>query len=190
METMESAKNLYYKALEYDSTFAQAYTGLAWVYRYKHYWDTYFSENFLDSVLILANIALSYDNQLSEAYTVKGEYYQVKGLTTEAIEEYDKAIRLNPNDWRAYNGKGWVYESDDLVKAIDNYNKAASLYHGSELPSLLRSIGFAYRFAGFTEKANYYFEEALKLDGDSVANYEALAFREYHSGNFVKKDTR
>jgi tetratricopeptide (TPR) repeat protein len=186
MESMESVMDLYYKALEYDPTFAQAYTGLAWVYRYKHYWDTYFSENFLDSVLILADIALSYDDQLAEAYTVKGEYYTVKGVTTQAIEEYDKAIKFNPNDWRAYNGKGGVYDYYDLVQAIDNFHKAASLYRGSELPGLLRSIGFTYLFAGFTEKANHYLKEALKLDGDSVAYYEGLADIEYFTSNYAK----
>ena len=185
-ESMENAKDLYYKALEYDPTFAQAYTGLAWLYRHEHYWDTYFSENFLDSVLILADIALSYDDQLAEAYTVKGEYYRVKGITTQAIEEYDKAIKFNPNDWRAYNGKGMVYEIDDLVKAIENFHRAASLYHGSELPSLLRSISHTYQFAGITEKANYYLNEAFKLDGDSVAYYEVLGHIAYGSGNYIK----
>ncbi len=34
------------KHLEYDSTFALAYTGLARVYLDKHYWETYFSEEF------------------------------------------------------------------------------------------------------------------------------------------------
>ena len=39
----------------------------------------YLSEDFLDSVLILADIALSYDNQLSDAYNKKGYYYSQKG---------------------------------------------------------------------------------------------------------------
>ena len=55
-------EDLYSKALEHDSTFAEAYVGLAHVYWDKHYWDTYFSEEFLDSVLILANIALSFNS--------------------------------------------------------------------------------------------------------------------------------
>jgi TolB-like protein len=178
MESMEKSQGLYYRALEYDSSFAKAYTGLAWLYRHKHYWDTYFSENFLDSVLILADIAISYDNQLAEAYTVKGEYYRLKGMTTQAIKAYDKAIKFNPNDWMSYNGKAMVYEIDDLVKAIENYHKAVSLYHGSELPGLLRSMSSTYEFAGFKEIAKYYLIEALKLDDDSVAYYENLGFSE------------
>ena len=35
-EALKRAENFYYKALEYDSTFATAYSGLAMVYRYQH----------------------------------------------------------------------------------------------------------------------------------------------------------
>ena len=158
---LERAEDLYHKALEYDSTFAQAYTGLARVYWDKHYWETYFSEDFVDSVLILTDIALSYDDQLAEAYTVRGDYYRAKGLTEQAIKEYDKAIKFNPNDWEAYDGKGLLYQYDDLVKTIDNFQKAASLNHGPELPGLLRRIGWAYDDEGFNEKGNYYIRKLL-----------------------------
>jgi hypothetical protein len=73
------------KAIDYDSTFAEAYTGLAKVYWDKNYWGTYFSEGFLDPVLILADIALSYNDQLSDAYSERGEYYREIGQTELAI---------------------------------------------------------------------------------------------------------
>ena len=52
---LQNAEDSFHKALKYDSTFAQAYTGLASVYWSKHYWNEYFSENFLDSILIFTN---------------------------------------------------------------------------------------------------------------------------------------
>jgi tetratricopeptide (TPR) repeat protein len=182
---IERAEDLYYKALEYDSTFAQAYIGLAYVYWSKHSGDL-FSENFMDSVLILADIALSYDDQLAEAYNVKGYYYYSWSLITKASEEYDKAIKYNPNDWMAYRMKGGLYEYYDLVKAIDNYHKAASLNRGPQLPGLLRQLGNLYRSAGFTEKANYYSQEALKLDDDSASYYSDLGNSERGLRNYEK----
>lgn len=179
------AEGLYYKALEYDSLFARAYAGLARVYMDKHYWKSYFSENFLDSALILANIALSYDDQLAEAYTVKGDCHREIGNTEQAILEYDKAIKINPNDWMAYWGKGNLSYNDDLVKFIDNEQKAASLNHGPELPLLFRQISLAYRMAGFFEKSNYYNQEALKLDDDSLAYYYVLFDNELQSENYI-----
>ncbi len=80
----------------------------------------------MDSVLILADIALSYDDQLAEAYSMRGRYYYRTGLFEKAEKEYDKAIKFNPNDWMAYRGKGLLYFNDDLVKWIDNLQKAAS----------------------------------------------------------------
>jgi TolB-like protein len=184
---LQKAEDLYRKALKYDSTFAQAYTGLAMVYWDKHYWQEYFSKNFMDSILILTNIALSFDNQLSEAYTLRGEYYKEIGKPQQSLEEFDRAIKFNPNDWMAYRGKGDFYDlNDDRVNAIDNYQKAIFLYHGSELPDLLRDISWEYAYTDFMEKAKYYNLEAFKLDGDSVEYLWVLGVSENWHGNFKK----
>ncbi len=183
---LERAEYLYHEALEYDSAFARAYTGLAMVYRNKHYWETFLTENFLDSMVILADIALSFDDQLAEAYSLRGDYYRIHNNKEEAINEYDKAIKFNPNDWSAYYRKGSLYSHDDLVKAIDNYQKAASLHRGSSLPELYWQIGRMYAMAGFKETAYDYVKEALKLDDDSAAYYRSLTEIEDGSGNFEK----
>jgi len=181
---LENAEEFYYKALEYDSAFAQAYTGLAWVYWNKHYWEAYLSEDFLDSVLVLTDIALTYDDQLSEAYTFRGEYYSEMEKTEQAIKEFDKAIKLNPNDWLAYWGKGQAYSDIDKVKTIENLLKAVSLHRGSALPGLLGGITVFYWNTGFMEKAKYYNEERFKLDKNSIGYYWSLANIEYCSGNY------
>jgi len=178
-KALEKAEDFYNKALEYDSTFAQAYTGLAWVYWNKHYLGTFFSEDFLDSVLILTDIALAYDDKLSEAYTWRGFYYSQVGKLEKAIEECDKATKYNPNDWMSYMVKGYLYLDNDKVKSIDNYQKAISLNRGEQLPGLLSSLGYNYYQSGFTEKAINCFQEAFKLDGDSLYYLRA----DYYNGN-------
>jgi TolB-like protein/Tfp pilus assembly protein PilF len=189
---LQKAEALYSKSLQYDSTFAQAYSGLALVYWDKH-WNIkeYNSENFMDSVLILANTALSFNDQLSEAYTLRGRYYSVngnRGNPEQALEEYDKAIKLNPNDWMAYRGKGLFYLTNvtDLVNSINYLQKAASINRGAELPSILGNIGAVYFNAGFPEKAKQYFQDKFKLDGDSLSYYNELAGIEFGQENFNK----
>jgi tetratricopeptide (TPR) repeat protein len=173
--------------VKYDSTYAQAYTGLARVYWDKYYWKEYFSENFMDSILILTNIALSFDNQLSEAHTLKGKYYSEIGKPAQAIEEFDKAIQLNPNDWMAYLGKSDLYYNyTDLVNVINSLQKAAAINRGPELPTLVGAIGSAYHNAGFLENSKYYYQEELKLDGDSSIYYWYLAYDEVCLENFNK----
>jgi TolB-like protein len=183
---LQKAEGFYHKALKYDLTYAQAYTGLGWVYWDKHYWEEYFSENFMDSVLILTNIALSFNNQLSEAHTLRGTYYSKIGKPEQAIEEFDKAIKLNPNDWKAYYEKGESYTAGDLVNAINYLQKAASINRGPELPTLFGEIGSAYTWAGFPEMAKRYYQDKLKLDGDSVAYYAAIGWDEFFNANFSK----
>jgi TolB-like protein/Tfp pilus assembly protein PilF len=184
---LQKAEDLFHKALKYDSTFAQAYSSLAEVYWGKHSSaNEYFSENYGDSALLLCNIALSLDNKLAKAYTIRGNYYRIKGMSQKAIDEYDKALKINPNSWEVYSSKANLYGNDDLVKMLENLHKAASLNHGSELPGLLRSIASLYCNAGFPEKGNYYHLEAFKLDDDSASYFISLADAEWFRGNFEK----
>ena len=185
---LQKAEDFYHKSLKYDSTFAQAYSGLARVYWDKHSGKEkeYFSENFMDSVLILTNIALSFDDHLSEAYTLRGRYYSETGKPEQAIEEFDKAIKLNPNDWMAYYEKGEFYWDADLVNTINYLQKAASINRGAEFPSILGEIANAYSSAGFPDKAKQYYQDKLKLDGDSLSYYDGLSNVEFWLANFNK----
>lgn len=180
---LERAENLFAKALEYDSTFAQAYTGLALVYMDKKAWQVNVTE-FFDTILNLADIALSHDDQLAEAYWLRGFYYLNTGLTDKGIEELDKAIRYNPNYWRAYETKGKWFIYEDLVLAIDNFSKAASLNRGPELPGLFQLIAWTYTCAGFPGKARYYIEEKFKLDGDTSDYHGSLGYIEFYLDHF------
>ena len=183
---LKKAENFFHIALKYDSTFAQAYSGLARVYWSKYYFKEYFSPSFLDSVLVYANTALTFDDQLAEAYFVRGEYYEQKGFTKQAIEEFDKTIEFNPNDWMAYYGKGNLYLHDDLLTAIENLQKAGSLNHGSELPLILGRIGESLLYAGFTEKAKDYLVAVFKLVGAKTQYLWYLAEIEYCQSNYEK----
>lgn len=184
---LERAITLYGKALENDSTYAQAYTGLALAYIDKHSWETYFEENYLDSVLVLTNTALTYNDQLDEEYFVRGLYYsEAKGDYEKAVKDLGKAIQINPNYSRAYYEIGRIYfwYLDDYVEGLKNLHKAARLDHSSWLPVFLRRISGMYYGTGFIDKAIYYRQEALKLDNDSLNYLQFLAQIEHYNGNF------
>lgn len=181
---LEKAEKYYNKALEYDSTFPQAYAGLAMIYRQKEYYKTFFSENFIDTVLTLSNKALSFDDKVEEAYISKGVYYLDKGQGDESAEEFSKALKINPNSWEAY----FRMPTEDLVIGIENLLNAASLNRGTELPSILKQLAYLLgRLSGFPEQARNYLQEALELDGDSASYYRLLAGLERSQGNFNKE---
>ena len=183
---LQKAQDFYLTSLKHDSTFAPAYSGLATLYWARHYDDEYFSKNFMDSVLILINLALTYDSHLAEPYSLKGRYYAEIGEPEKAIVELDKAIQLNPNDWIPYWAKGHFYYNIDIVKNIYYLQKASSINRGPDLPDLLLDIGGGYLRAGFPEKSEQCYLDKLNLDGDSLSYYSSMARNEFWFENFNK----
>ena len=182
----QNTDSLYNAALEIDAAFAKAYVGLANLNWEKQFSEGYFSESFLDSCLVLINTALSFDDQLDEAYILKGRYYQENGLFDEAIYNYNKAIKINPNYYSAYEYKRRIYLflEPDILKCIDNSHKALSLIRGDERPNLLRRLGRVYVDVGFIEKAKQYYQEAFALDGNKAIYLASLAWIEISLENY------
>jgi TolB-like protein/Tfp pilus assembly protein PilF len=176
----------YKAALGIDSTFAKAYTGLATAYALRYYYETYFKKNYLDSCLSLVNKALIFDNQLDEAYYIKGQYYRLNGYLEEALDNLDKALIINPNYYLAYNAKGYTltFILKDFVKGIDNYQKALNLISGVERRNLLSNLGRAYLDIGFIDKAKYYYLEACEQEKDSATYFGNLAWVEFNVESF------
>ena len=174
-QSLKNAEEMYKKALKYDSAFARAYLGLADVYAEKHIFDkSYYSENYLDSVLIFANRALAFDDHLEEGYFWRAQYNYGTGHIEQAAKEFEKAIKCNPNFSAAYYDLGYLvyildYNQMDYVRGLQYIHKGVSLEHGEGRAQILRNLlGDAYGvFAGFPEKRKYYYEEAFKLDNDT-----------------------
>lgn len=183
-EALNRAGELYHRALEIDADFALAYTGLARVYWQKQYWDSYFSDSFLDSVLILSDKALSLDHRLSDAYTIRGDYYREKAEVDKAITAYDRAIQLNPNDWSAYYGRGWAYRPMDVTHSYRDFLKAASLNRGKELIFILESLSLAYAYMGFFNLAEIHYKEAYRFEGSEDKHYFNMARVAFWKGRY------
>ena len=99
----------------------------------------------MDSVLILTDIALSFDNHLEEAYYLKGAYFREKVDPEQALEYYETALNINPNYAMALMEIGGIniFDLDDFVRGISSYQKAASIDRSS-LPDILLNLGWAY----------------------------------------------
>lgn len=177
------AEKLFNKALEADPGFALAIVGQAEVLWNKHIYMG--GENLVDSVFLLTDIALSYDDKIPEAYVIKGWCYDDAGMSYRAHGEYKKAIDLNPNDWKAYFGLAELYDFEDPVRSLTNLKRAVSLTHGLvELPTLLRHIGGELLVTGHIDKAAEYFSRAFELDDDSAIYLSCLGGIEQIQGNY------
>jgi TolB-like protein len=186
LDSYQAAVNLYRASLVIDSTFARAYTGLAWAYYYRFYWPEFFREDFLDSCLVLANKALSIDDKLDEAYYLKGVYYRQNGNIEEALNNFDRTIKINPNYYSAYTAKGYLFANvlSDNVKSLENYYKALTLVSGDERPSLLRTVGNIYTDLGFIDRAKYYYQAAFEINNNQLDYLWDLAVIEFSLENY------
>jgi TolB-like protein/AraC-like DNA-binding protein/lipopolysaccharide biosynthesis regulator YciM len=175
------AVNFYEAAIEIDSSFAKAYTGLASAYYQRYSWEKYFKEGYMDTCLVLINKALKFDNQLDEAFYLKGLYHFANGNMNDALEAFDKALALNPNYYDAYERKGFilVWIIHDYVKGLDSHHKALGLIRGEERSVLLEELGMEYVNIGLLEKARSCFSEAFDLDKNEEAYLYGLAWIEF-----------
>ncbi len=95
----EEAEALYEKAIKLDPGFGRAYTGLASLHflRFKVYFTASF-ESIEQKTLDLALHAVQLDPIDYRAHWVLGRLYNSQGKHTQSLAEFDRALRINPND--------------------------------------------------------------------------------------------
>ena len=181
------AQKYFKKALELDSTFALAYVQWAGVIYQRNYWKDFLKTDFQDSVFLLANKALSYDNQCGEGYYYRGLTFRESGKSSEALKELDKAILLNPNDWSSYFLRGFIFEdTHNFVGSISNLYEAVQRNRGTRLADILYILGYKLVNYGFEDLGKKYYRQVYELGGDSAKYLSCLSWAEYSKGNLEK----
>ncbi len=97
-----------------------------------------------------------------------------------AMSEFNKAIELDPGNFRGYAGRGDVFLlSGDYDAAIEEYNHAEEA--GGEFAELYHSRGMAYRQKNDFDHAISDFDRAIEMNPDYADAY-------FHRGNaFLNK---
>jgi Tfp pilus assembly protein PilF len=103
--------------------------------------------------------------KVSIAYTNLGSVYQKKGQLDKAMENYDKAITLDPTDYLAYINRGAIFDKgSQFDKAIESYNRAVMLNPGDFTAYFNR--GLTYDKIGRINDAIQDFQRAARLHGE------------------------
>ena len=115
-------------------------------------------------------------DEATRGYYNRGNSYSRQGQYQQAIEDYDKAIELDPNDGRAYYNRGNSYSRQgQYQQAIDDYDKVIELDPNDAEPYSDR--GSSYHRLGQNERAIEDYDEAIKLDPDNAEAYNKLKMR-------------
>ncbi len=103
----------------------------------------------------------------------KGGYHSLHNDFQQAITEFRKAIKIDPNQARLYSGLGTVYFSmGEKEKAITEFRKAIQIKPNNI--NLYIFLGMAYNLSGQFQQAITEFRKAIKIDPNQARLYSGL----------------
>jgi tetratricopeptide (TPR) repeat protein/tRNA A-37 threonylcarbamoyl transferase component Bud32 len=157
-EAYEKAKNYSEKATEKERLFIEA--------RYASTIERNQEKRFR----ILNEMAQKYPEEKRLHYEL-GLYYQGRFLFNEAIEEYNRGLKLDPNYGSIINQLAYTYADMGIYdKAIDYFQKYASLSPGDANP--IDSMAELYLKMGRLDEAIAKYKEALDVKPDFGAEWK------------------
>ena len=110
------------------------------------------------------------DRLTARDYFRRGNRNTRHGNYTEAIDDYTKAIELDPDYEIAYNNRGFAFDNlAQYGKAVEDYTKAIELK--PDYANAYNNRGYAYRKLGQCDRAVEDYTKAIELDPDFVAAF-------------------
>ncbi|MDJ0555567.1 MAG: tetratricopeptide repeat protein [Microcoleaceae cyanobacterium MO_207.B10] len=105
-----------------------------------------------------------------------------KRNNTGALEDYNRALNLNPNNYQSYNNKGIaIAQLGNFREAIENFQQALEL--NPKDPQSHHNLGAAYAELGELNQAIEYFSKALELNPKDSQTYYNLAVVRFKIGD-------
>ena len=140
------------------------------------------------AAFVVVNLNLSpFDEKryLSWSHNMLGNVYQEKGMTSAAIEEFRKAISIDPDSTTAYNFLGSAYWKEGrFQEAMDEYRRALRVNPAD--PTAHNNLGVAYAEQGMVEEAFREFQDALRANPDFGEAHSNLAVYYLYYGNDIR----
>ncbi len=165
-EDIETAVELFSKALEVDPNYALACAGLADAYNQRFIYSGT-ATTWLDMAIGLSRKAISLDADLSEGYKAMGLAYYLKGWNQRALEAYEKALALDPNNHGAENNMAVVRDKKGkLGEALRGYRRTIVL--SPTRPLAHANVGLVYLVLGDDAKAEQWINRGLALNPDNA----------------------
>jgi lipoprotein NlpI len=103
---------------------------------------------------------------------IRGVAYRNKGNYEQAIQDFDKAIRLKPDIAEAFNNRGVAYDyKGDYERAIQDYNQVIRLRPDYAAP--FNNRGLVYHEKGEFDRAIQDFDQAIRLNPGYAEAFES-----------------
>jgi len=126
-----------------------------------------------DSVVLMSYIIEKGQGDLSVAFMNRGLAFIGEGRPDKALEDYDKAISIDPYDFKLFSNRGELFmKLGQLDKAALDLDKAMALNPGHPRAYMnYLNLGIGYGRSGKQDKAMEFFDKAIALDPNKPAAY-------------------
>ena len=159
----EKALEYYNRAIELDSTYANAIYNRGFIY---------LNLGNTNKALNNFNRAIELDSEKSKFYNTRGQVYYI-GLQDykKAIADFEKAIKIDPSDKRIYYHLATSFIGLKFIdKAVITLNKLVELYPKES--RVYSELGNIYKDnVKDNKKALEYFDKAIEIEPNSFAGY-------------------
>jgi len=129
------------------------------------------------------------EDDLAEAHYNLGVVLAEQGKTDEAVSEFRKALRLNPDDAEAHSNLGVALaEQGKIEEAIPEYQEALRL--NLDYAEAHYNLGVALGKQGKTDEAIAEFRKALRLNPDDAEAHSNLGIALSEQGKIEEGQAR
>jgi TolB-like protein/Tfp pilus assembly protein PilF len=185
-EKYRKALNQFQEAIDFDPSYALAYSGLADCYLFLAFESAQVSEDNYERARAAAVRALELDQRLAEAHTTLAAIAAVHDRNwSEAEKEYKKAIESNPNYSTAHHWYAWdLLMANRLEEALFEMRKAHELDPLST--NVNTALGQIYYYMRRYDEAVEQFKKTIDLDADNIISRNFLAMAYEQKGMFAE----
>ena len=184
-EDLDRAREHFEMAIKEDSTFSQAWTGLADAWIETIFWHRTSDENALPQAREAAIKALLLDPESGECYGAMGALNLLERDLQSAEKNLKKSIELSPNYSFAYERLAWIaIFKGDVEKTFELYDKVIQL---DPLSTRIKgSMGSTYYFTNRYEEGIAKMTDFLRIDPTDNFLLWALAYCYAGNGEYQK----
>ncbi|OGS39426.1 MAG: hypothetical protein A2551_00675 [Elusimicrobia bacterium RIFOXYD2_FULL_34_30] len=126
-----------------------------------------------DSLTLMSDVIKKYPDTVTVSYNNRGNSYRDNKEYTQAIEDYTRAVKINPMYAEAFNNRGIAYfNMGDYDNAINDYTKSIELDPNYAKPYSNR--GIVYWNINEFSKAEEDFNQAIKINQNLQEAYNSL----------------
>jgi tetratricopeptide (TPR) repeat protein len=137
-----------------------------------------------DSETLWQYVINTFPGRVPIAHNNLGVLYDGRGLHDEALEEYKKALAINPTFADALNNLGVAYKrKGSYDMAIQAYEKALARY--PNFAEARNNLGLAYYTKGMYDQAVEQYEKALEINPSFAEAHYRLGLAHYEKQNYA-----